>query len=380
MNDPLEIEGDFSGKVRWTPPTLNLKQIAELVGGDVIGDLAIIIRGVANIEDAAEGDVVFAENERFLAKAEKSHCAAIVVPRVDLTSTKPLLKVDNARFAFMQILECFNVPISIELGVHHSAVLGRDVELGEGVRIGPNAVISDYVKIGSGTTIMAGSVVGEGSVIGTDCVLHANVTVNYGTLIGDRVTLHSGAVVGSDGFGYLLMENRRIKVPQVGTVVLEDDVEIGACSTIDRAKTGSTRIGARTKIDNLVHIAHNVKIGSDCVFVAQVGIAGSTAIGNGVIFAGQSGAKDHVTIGDNVVVMARGAVFGNIASGEVVSGYPARPHRHRMRIDATVDKLPETVKRLKELEKLVAILNDKNEKLEELVAQLATKLNPPGTE
>ncbi len=380
MNKPTEQTRDETEFVQWHAPIFTLQQIGDLVGGEVVGDSDAKVRGIASIEDAVDGDIVFAENERFLAKAEKSHCIAIVIPNAEISSSKPLIKVENARFAFLKILERFNVPLSIGPGVHPSAVLGREIVLGEGVRVGPNVVLADFVNVGDGTTIMGGSFIGEGTVIGEECLIHANVTVNHGALIGDRVILHSGCVIGSDGFGYLLMDNRRVKVPQVGIVVLEDDVEVGAGSTIDRAKTGSTKIGARTKIDNLVHIAHNVKIGTDCVIVAQVGIAGSSVLGNSVIMAGQSGAKDHVTIGDNVVVMGRGAVFGDIEPGQVVSGYPARPHMQRMRVEAAMDKMPETRKRLLALEKVVALQQEQNEKLQELVAQLASKLDPPGTE
>lgn len=346
---------------------LTVKRLAEHVGGVVEGDDSQVIIGIANIEEADFGDIVFAEDSRNLNKATRSRASAILTFLDSLPADKPLIKVENPRIAYNSILELFNPPLKARPGIHPTAVIGRNVKIDETASIGPHVTIEDNNVIGARAIVQAGGFIGEDCELGEDCVLYPNVTLYQGTVIGARTRIHSGTVIGSDGFGYVRIGNRGHKVPHVGNVDIGEDVEIGANCAIDRAKTGSTVIGARTKVDNLVHIAHNVKTGTDCFIVAQVGIAGSTTLGRGVILAGQVGLKDHIQIGDGVTVMAQGGVFGDIEAGAVYSGYPARPHREKMRVEAATNNLPEYVKRIRALEK-------SNARLEQLVVMLAEKL------
>lgn len=353
---------------------VRLAELAERVQGELEGDREALIHGVSSIEEAELGDIVFAENPYYLSLAEKSRASAIVAFLEATTPDKPLIKVKNPRYAFAKILELFAPRLNAPPGIHPSATIGRNVTLGEAVSIGPYVVLCDNVRIGSHTVLMAGCVVEEDCVLGEHCILYPHVTLYQGTVLGNRVIVHSGTVLGADGFGYMRIGSQSYKVPQIGIVRIEDDVEIGANCTIDRAKTGATEIGARTKIDNLVHIAHNVKIGPDCVIVAQVGVAGSCQIERGAVLAGQAGIKDHVRIGAGAVVMAQAGVFGDIPAGCQVSGYPARPHRDRLRQDAAAASLPEYVKRIRALEKANAQLAARSARLERLVEALAERL------
>jgi UDP-3-O-[3-hydroxymyristoyl] glucosamine N-acyltransferase len=357
----------FAGK------SLTVEELARRVEGALEGDGGAVISGVASIEEAEHGDIVFAENDRFLTRAAKSRASAIVAFLDAVVPDKPLIKVENPRFAFARILEMFEPCLNAPPGIHPTAVVGLNSLFGEEVSIGPNTVIGDNVRIGDHAIVMAGCFVGDHCVIGEKTVLYPNVTLYQGTMLGCRVRVHSGTVLGADGFGYTRIGDNIYKVPQIGTVEVHDDVEIGANCTVDRAKTGATIIGARTKIDNLVHVAHNVKIGCDCIIVAQVGVAGSVQIGRGVILAGQAGIKDHITIGDGATVAAQAGLFGDVPAGAHYSGYPARPHREKLRQEAAVEKLPVYVRRLRALEKANAELAARNERLEKLVEELAKK-------
>ncbi len=350
---------------------LTVGELAQRVAGSVEGDHHAVIKGVSSIEEAESGDIVFAENDRFLSQAQKSRASAIIAFLDATQADKPLIKVDNPRHAFAQILEMFAPRINIEPGVHSTAVLGSNVRVAPDASIGANAFIGDNVTIGPGAIVQAGSYVGDECVLGDESILYPNVTLYPGTRLGRHVVIHSGTVIGADGFGYTRIGDHFVKVPQVGIVEIEDDVEIGANCTIDRSKTGSTVIGARTKIDNLVHIAHNVRIGTDCIIVAQVGVAGSCTLGHHVILAGQAGIKDHTSIGDGAIVHAQAGVFGDIAPGEEVSGYPARPHRDKLRQDAAAANLPQYVKRIRALERANAELEARSVRLERLVDTLA---------
>jgi UDP-3-O-[3-hydroxymyristoyl] glucosamine N-acyltransferase len=350
---------------------LTVGELAERIQGAVEGDHGALIVGVSSIDEAEFGDVVFAENARFLSKAAKSRASAIVSFLDAATPDKPLIKVDNPRYAFAKILELFRQPLNVEPGVHPTAVMGRGAHLGENASIGPHCTVGDNVRIGARSVFMPGCHVGDDCEIGEDCIVFPNVTLYPFTKLGARVTIHSGTVVGADGFGYMRIGDHSYKVPHVGNVEIDDDVEIGANCAIDRAKTGSTIIGARTKIDNLVHVAHNVKIGTDCIIIAQVGVAGSVELGHGVTLAGQVGLKDHIKIGDGAIVMAQGGVFGDVKAGEQVSGYPARPHREKMRVEAATAKLPEYVRRIRALEK-------QNADMAKLLQAMAEKLGMDG--
>lgn len=365
-----------------TRPQLTVRDLASLVSGDVVGDPAAVISGVSSIDEAEVGDIVFAENPRFLSQAQKSRASAIVAFLDATTPDKPLIKVENPRYAFAKILELFTARLDVSPGVHPTAVLGQNVTIGENASIGPHVTIADGASIGARAILLHGCYIGHNVIIEDDCVLHANVAVYANSKIGKRSILHAGVVVGADGFGYMPVGDRNIKVPHVGNVEIGEDVEIGANTTIDRGKTGATIIGDRTKIDNLVQIAHNVRIGADSIVVSQAGIAGSVTIGERVRIAGQAGLRDHITIGDGSLILGQAGVFGDVPPGSVYSGYPARPHRHRMRVEAITDQLPEYRARWARLEQANKDLQERNARLEKLVALLAERVgvNPDSIE
>lgn len=335
--------------------TFTVEELARQVGGTVVGEESTVITGVASIETAREGDIVFAQTPHHFAQAEKSSGSCILVPRAIRESRKTLIQVENPRLGFSTILALCYPPERLDPGVHPSAVLGRDVRLGSDVSIGPYAVIGNAVELGDRAAIGPGCVIGDRTVIGRETLLYAHVTLYPNCRIGERVTIHSGAVVGSDGFGYVWDGTRHVKIPQVGNVLVDDDVEIGANTCIDRATLGSTMISRGVKIDNLVQVAHNVTLGQHTVLAGQVGIAGSSKIGAGSVLAGQVGVCDHVIIGDGAVVGAKSLVFAgkHIRAGEVVMGYPTRPMQRAKQQLAALAKLPELIDEVAELKKAI---------------------------
>jgi UDP-3-O-[3-hydroxymyristoyl] glucosamine N-acyltransferase len=329
-----------------------LKEIATLVAGELIGDGSILIKGVSGIQEACEGEITFLANPKYLPYLDKTKASAVIVSREVTPGTKPVIRCDNPSIAFTKIVS-FILPQEDKhpAGIDPKAVLGKNVKIGKDAAIGACAVIEDDVSIGARSVIYPGCYVGKHAVIGSDTVIYANVSIRERVAIGNRVIIHSGVVVGSDGFGFVTVDGVHHKIPQVGTVVVEDDVEIGANVTIDRARFDKTVIGQGTKIDNLVHIAHNVTIGANCLIVAQVGVSGSTTIGNNVILAGQVGVVGHITIGDNSIVMAQSGVSKSLPEGSIVWGTPARPADEAKRIIVYVQGLPkmhETIKELKQ--------------------------------
>ena len=338
----------------------SLKELAELVEGDLEGDPKLRISGVADIADAQEGDIVFAETPRFLEEARKSQASAIIAYRDARNSGKPTIAVANPRYAFARVLEVFSPPKTRESGIHPTSIVGQGASIGDNPSIGFNVCIGRNTSIGSDAWIYPLVFIGDNVRLGDNCIIYPLVAIHDGATIGNDVIVHSGAVIGADGFGYTKVGGGHYKMPQIGTVVIGDDVEIGANVTIDRARTGKTVIGRGTKIDNLVHIAHNVKIGENCIVVAQVGISGSVDIGDRVVLAGQAGLKDHITVGDDTVICARAGVIGNIGSGEFVSGYPARPHKEQMRIQAAQQRLPALLRLVKDLERRIRELEGRS--------------------
>lgn len=336
-----------------------LQEIADLVHGVLLGEGNIEISGVTNIEDAGENDVTFAVPPH-LEKAIQSKAAAVIIPDSVTEFSKPAIRVANPRMAFTRLLEIFTPPLAVERGVHPAAVIGNNVVLGKNVSIQAYAVIDDGAHIGDNTVIYPHCYVGVEAHIGSDSLLYPNVTVREKCQVGSRVILHSGAVIGSDGFGFVTAEGRHVKVPQVGNVVVEDDVEIGANATLDRATTGSTIVKKGTKIDNLVHLAHNVVIGEHCFLVAQTGIAGSAKVGNYVTFAGQSGSAGHITIGDRCIFAARSAPINDVAAGSFCAGFPARPHKEWLRGEAGIQKVPDLIKKVRDLEKRLQAMEEKD--------------------
>lgn len=354
---------------------ITLADLAGRLGGVLVGDGSVEVLGVASIEDAGPGDIVFAENDRFVGKAVASRASAVVALPDAAVGARPSILVDDPRYAFTQILELFSATLHAPAGVHPSAVVGDGALVDPSASIGPCAVIGHRAVIGAGSAVLACAAVGDDCVVGADCVIHPNVTLNARCVLGDRVVIHSGTVIGADGFGYMRIGDRTHKVPQVGNVEIGDDVEIGACTAVDRAKTGSTVIGARTKVDNLVQIAHNCKIGSDCIVVAQVGLAGGASLGRGVVIAGQAGVNAQTAVGDGTMVLARAGVQASVGGGQIVSGNPARPHREQLRTEARVARLGVLQARVSELEKVNQELVELAERLESRVAELAARMD-----
>ncbi|MGQ9778357.1 MAG: UDP-3-O-(3-hydroxymyristoyl)glucosamine N-acyltransferase [Bacillota bacterium] len=336
-----------------------LEDLAKLVGGEVVGDKEVIITGVGGIEDVRPGGITMVATAKVAAAAEAGPAAAVIVPPGLPPLSKPMLRVANPRLAFARILELFNPPPRFAPGIHPTAVLGEGVVLGPDVSIGPLAVIGDRVKIGARVVLYPGVVIGDDVEIGEDSIIYANVVIREKTTIGRRVIIHGGAVLGSDGFGFVQVDGKYVKVPQVGRVVIEDDVEIGANVTIDRATTGVTLIKRGTKMDNLIQIGHNVVVGEDCAIVAMSGIAGSTKLGDRVSLGGQAGLVGHITIGHDSIIAARSLVINNLPPHSYVSGAPARPHAEDMRVAAAIGKVPELLKTVRELQKRVAELEGK---------------------
>lgn len=342
--------------------------VAELVaklGLSFEGDGSCQIKGIAGIRDAVPGDITFVANSRYASDAAQTKASAVIVAR-DWACPCPapaLIRADDPDKAFAQVAVLFAPPPVVPAaGVHPTAVMAKDVKLGADVSVGPYCVLEPGVKVGDRTILYAGCYLGHGVTVGADTKLYPHVTVREYCRIGSRNIIHNGTVIGSDGFGYNVdKQGIRTKIPQLGIVIIGDDVEIGANTTVDRARFGKTRIGNGVKIDNLVQIAHNVTIGDHSVIVAQVGIAGSTELGTYVTLAGQAGVSGHLLIGDRVVVGGRAGVIKDVPPGSFVSGFPARPHVKEMRIHAQIERLPQLKERVGELEKRLQALEQKLE-------------------
>ncbi len=328
-----------------------LKDLAECVGGTVVGDGETEISGVAAIEEARAGEITFIANPKYLPNLSKTNASAIIVSKEVTQADKPLLCVMNPQLAFAKVLTLFSLKPSQPKGIDPKAWISPTARLGKDVTVYPFVYIGDRCSIGDRVTLYPGTYVGEDSTIGEDSILYPNVSVYSRTIIGKRVILHSGVVVGGDGFAYVKEGKSNAKIPQVGIVEIEDDVEIGANTTIDRATLGKTIIRRGVKIDNLVMVAHNVVIGEDSIIVAQVGIAGSTKIGRNVTLAGQVGVAGHIEIGDNVMVGAQAGVIYDLPGNQGYHGSPALPQREYIRAITSLPKLPEMRKTLLDLEK-----------------------------
>lgn len=328
-----------------------LKEIADIIEGNIVGDQSTVITGVCGIEDALEGDITFLANSKYAPLINTTRASAIITSREIKSAPKPIIQTENPSFAFARIVEMVSASdIRHPKGIDKTAVVGKEVKLGKGVSLGAYVVIEDGARVGDDSIIYAGSFIGHDTSIGKGALIYPNVSIRERVTIGDRVIIHSGSVIGSDGFGFVQIKGVHHKIPQRGTVVIEDDVEIGANVTIDRARFDKTVIGKGTKIDNLVQIAHNVAIGENSIVVSQAGISGSTHIGKGVTIAGQAGLVGHITVGDKAIIAAQAGVTKSVPADTMVSGYPARDHQEAKRVNACVQMLPglyETVKALK---------------------------------
>ncbi len=330
-----------------------LQEVADLVDGKVVGNAAAVVGDVAEIQLAKKGSLTFLGNSKYKKYLETTQATAILVPHDFQESGHNLIQVENPNLAFAKMIARFRpLPPHPEPGIHESALVDRKAILGKDIYVGPYAVVEPQAVIENGAVIHAQAYIGQGSRIGARAILHPRVMVYHHCTVGKACIVHSGVVIGSDGYGFVRTGQGIDKIPQAGKVIIGDEVEIGANCTIDRGTLGSTEIGQGTKLDNLVQVGHNVKIGKYCFVVAQVGIAGSTTIGAGVTLAGQVGVAGHLNIGDKAIVAAGSGVTRDVPPGEVVFWYPAREQKQARREIAGIRLLPELRKRLAKLEAL----------------------------
>ncbi len=333
---------------------LTVAQLAERIDAKLVGDGSVQINAVESIEAADRGNIAFIADDKYLPELEKSQAGAVIVGKHIESLNKPQLIVKNVNAALIKALEIFAPKLKVvPAGIDPTAKIAGNAGLGKDVAVGPGVVIDESVQIGDNTVIAAGCKIGENSTIGKNCRLDCNVVIYHNCRLGNNIVIQANTTVGSTGFGYYFIDGAHRLIPHNGIVVIEDFVEIGANCTIDRAKFGQTRIGAGTKIDNLVQIAHNVVIGKCCLITAQVGIAGSSRLGDGVVVAGQVGIADHVEIGDGAVVGAQAAVFRDVPAGQQVLGVPAMERRETLRLIGMQIRLPTLFEQVKKLDKRV---------------------------
>jgi len=339
--------------------TRTLGELATELGGTVIGDDSILIRGVAGIREAQPGDVTFLANSRYEGYLSETRASAVICDRNPRQAPVPLLQVDHPYLAFQKAVRLFRPELYQPLpGVHPTAVVSPAAHIGEGASIGPLCTVEAGARIGARSVLMAGCYVGIQATVGESCLFYPRVVLREECVVGDRCILHSGAIIGADGFGFAFDEGSYHKVPQVGNVIIGNDVEVGANTTIDRATTDSTRIGDGSKIDNLVQIGHNVIVGRHCIIVAQVGISGSTELEDYVTIGGQAGVSGHVRLGRGVQVGGQSGVTKSVPAGTSVFGTPASPLTLVKRINAYLQRLPLLFDRTKRLEARVDKLEE----------------------
>ncbi|MGQ0550676.1 MAG: UDP-3-O-(3-hydroxymyristoyl)glucosamine N-acyltransferase [Armatimonadota bacterium] len=329
---------------------MKLADLARLARADLSGSGEVEIRAITDLAHAHHEAIVLVADPRRLPAADASTAGALLVGTASPPVRKPALRAANVRAAFARVLGAFAPAPRAGEGIHPTAVVAPDVRVGPDVTIGPLVVVEAGAALGDRTTLLAGVTIGPRARIGADSLLHSNVTIYPDTIIGDRVIIHGGAVIGSDGFGYAAEDGVHLKIPHLGRVVIEDDVEIGANVTVDRGTLGETRIGRGTKIDNLVQVAHNVTIGEGVIIIAQVGISGSVTIGPGALLAGQAGVADHRTIGAGARVLGRAVIARDVPAGATVSGAYARDHYQELRLQAALRRVPELIERVEALE------------------------------
>ena len=339
-----------------------LADITAYLNGELIGDGSVKITGFSGLQDAGTGDLSFLANKKYVPLLKRTRASAVLVSNQEDYQVRntALILVDNPSAAFSKLLSCcVEPPLETFHGIHPTAVIAQTAVIAKDAHIGPHAVIEPEVEIGSRTRICAGAFIGFQSRIGENCLIHPNVSIGHKSIIGNRVIIHSGTVIGSDGFGYITESGVHEKIPQIGIVEIRDDVEIGANVTIDRARFDKTLIDTGTKIDNLIQIAHNVRIGKGCIIVSQAGIAGSTELGNYVVIGGQVGVAGHVTIGDGAMIAAQSGIAKSVEPGSVLFGSPAQPHMKAKRVNAAVNKLPEYLEEIRNLRKRIRDIEKK---------------------
>ena len=341
--------------------TLTLAELSAMVGGELNGDPQITIHGLADLASAKKGEIAFMVKEAHIDILKKSHGSAFIVPQQLVYDEKPLIKVADPYLAAARVQQFYQAKPFRAAGINPKSDIGNNCQIPEEISIGPFVAIGDRVRLGKRVILHPGVIIGNDTVIGDDCILYPNVTVYHSCCIGSRVIIHSGTVIGSDGFGFATDEHgEHVKWLHIGTVQIDDDVEIGANVTIDRGTFGKTHIMQGTKMDNLVQIGHNVKIGKNTLVVAQVAIGGSASLGNNVVLGGQVAIKGHIHLGDGVMVAAKSGVHANVPKGTIVSGIPAIPHRDWLRASTIYAKLP----------RLYAEMLDMRKKMEKLYAKL----------
>jgi UDP-3-O-[3-hydroxymyristoyl] glucosamine N-acyltransferase len=339
---------------------MTLNEISQLVQGDLAGDPECIIEGVGPIDTAKSGDISFAEKGQALKQLDQTNASAVIVPLGVTEAAIPIVRVDNPRIAFTTLLRHFHPMPKPPPGIHPSASIGDNCRLGEGVSIGAGTVVGHNVTLADGVVLHPLVAIGDGVSVGEQSVIYPQVSVLERCRIGRRVIIHAGTVIGSDGFGFVQQEGEHIKIPQTGIVQIDDDVEIGAANTIDRATFGKTWLQRGVKTDNQVHIAHNVVIGEHTLLIAQAGISGSTTIGRHAIIAGQAGISDHLTIGDGVIVGPQTGIGQSIPEGRIVSGGTTGiDHRTWLRLQRALPRLPDMQKQMREMKKRIAELEKK---------------------
>ena len=337
----------------------SLLELAGLVNGRVLGDGGIVITGINSIDNAKEGEITFISNPKYLKMANTTNATAIIVPPDFQVSAKPLLCTENPYLAYAKITALFYEKPRQARGIDNTAVIGKNTEIGRDVSIYPFVYVGDNVKIEDRVSLYPGVYIGNDTGIGEDTIVYANASIREGCKIGKRVIVHCGTVIGSDGFGFARDGNRHQKIPQVGIVQIDDDVEIGANSTIDRAALGKTWVKRGVKIDNMVQIGHNVIVGEDTILVAHVAISGSSQIGRNVTLAGKVGVAGHIRVGDNVVVGGQSGITKDIPPDRVVSGLPCVSHREWLKSQISITKLPRMRKVLNELVSKVRRIEEK---------------------
>ncbi len=338
---------------------ITASQLAEQIHGEIVGDGSVELTGIASADASVAGDLTFAEKQKYFIAADKSGASAILVSGEFASASKTLIRVADVRVAMAKALQLFFPQDEFSPGIHPGATVSASAQIDSSAHVGPNCVIGDGVKIGARSVLQGGNNIGRDCVISDDVSLFPNVVIYPKCQIGNRVSIHASTVIGSDGYGYVFDAGRHRKVLQIGNVIIHDDVEIGSNTSIDRGALGPTIIGQGTKIDNLVHIAHNVVIGAHCLVMGQVGFAGSTELGNYCVIASQSGLAGHLKLGDQATVGAKSGVMRDVAAGETVVGSPAGPGAQTKRQWVAIQRLPDLLGRVRELEKKVEQLTAK---------------------